>query len=232
MKVIFLFCYLALFTSQAWAEDLDKLTVTGSATIYRPPDTLNLTVGVESYGPKVKQVIQDNSEKMRAVKAALVKAGLTDKEIQTKQYSITPQMTPAPKNPPENWQPLIAGYRVYNTLDIRTQKILLAGDIIDAVAKEGSNVIENVSFDIQADEPSKSEAIVMAFHNANTYAKTVAAAAGIKLNKIHELSVNQLYLNPQPLHVNRQFLEAATPITPRDVEVNASVTVVYEIKSQ
>ena len=203
MKLIYFIFAMVLLVTMAQAEEIRKLTVSGSGILYKAPDTLTLTIGVESYGKNVKQEIQNNSAKMNAVMEALVIGGLTEKEIQTKEFTITPQMTPAPKNPPQDWEPTIAGYKVHNALEIRTQKIQLAGELIDTIVKQGSNLIENVSFTLQTEEPSKTEAMLKAFHQGETYAKAVASEAGVKLKKIHELSINQLYVNPVAFKASR-----------------------------
>jgi uncharacterized protein YggE len=229
MNFFFFFYMLIIFSQGLSAGEVNKLSVNGTATVYKPADNLNIIIGVETYGQGVKQAIEENKVKMNAVIAALLKAGLPEKEIQTKNFTILPQLTPAPKNLPEDWQPSIAGYQVKNLLDIRTKKLDLIGNLMDAAAAVGVNLVESISFSLLDEEAAKVEAIGKALHQAESYAQAAAESAGIQLENIIELSLNSPYASPQVFRANRLAQEMATPISPREVEVTASVSVSYGI---
>ena len=222
------FLWAALSTS-VYADD-PKLSVTGNATVVKPADKLAIAVGVESYDRDKRKAVADNAEKMRSVQEALKAIGLTEKEVQTRNFVLLPQMTPAPKNPPANWMPEIAGYQVRNTLEIHTTRLELAGEIIDAVSKVGGNQIQDLSFSLQDEESAKTEALIKAFQQADRYAKALANEAHLQLGEVLELSVGQAYVGMRAFKVQALSVEAQTPISPKDVEVSASVSLAYQIQ--
>lgn len=223
---------LALGFSQADAKEEHKLSVSGTATVFKPADILTLVLAVETYDKDINKGTQSNSEKMQAVIKGLIQAGLSDKEFQTKNYTIIPQLTPTPKNPPADWQPSISGYRIRNTLEIRTKRLDIAGQLIDAAVRVGGNAFDSISFSLEHEDEAKAEAITKAFLQAEKYAHALAKEAHVKLEKIMELSINQPYASPFVLKAARLNQESPTPISAREVEVSATVSVVYGLGSE
>jgi uncharacterized protein YggE len=137
--------------------------------------------------------------------------------------------SPQPKNPPQDWRPVITGYEVRNTIAIQTKKLELAGIIIDTVGKNGGNLVENITFSIDNEQSAKSEAIAQAVQQARSYADAAAKAAGITLGPIHDLIINPSMVSPKQLR-SYAINEASTPISSGDVEVSASVQIIYELQ--
>lgn len=208
-----------------------KLTVSGTATVFKPADILTLALSVEVYDKDIAKGVQSNSEKIQAVIKALQQAGLSDKEIHTKNYTLIPETAPAPKNPPANWLPSISGYRIRNTIEIRTRQLDLAGRVIDASVAAGGNTIEAISFSLENEDEAKSEAITKAYQQAEKYAQALSKEANVKLDSILELNVNQPYASPFVLRAAKFNQEVSTPISARDVEVSATLTVVYALET-
>lgn len=231
MKILSIFAFIVISTTGLNAEVAPKLTVSGNAIVYQPADKLSLTIGVVTNNKEVKPALKANAEKVNAVITRLNFLGLHDKELQTGDFTITPQYAPAPKNAPYDWQPTIAGYEIQNTLVVQTTKLDLISDIIDAATIEGVNVVHNISFSLQDEQIAKSEAITLAVQQAETYANAAAKAARIKLGDIQELAINTTYATPRFLKAESLMnsRDTGTPILPGDVEVSASVSVVYDI---
>lgn len=231
MKQLSLITILCLIFAGCLFAKESKLSVTGNAAIFKPADKLTMVLGVETYNQDRQTAIEENAVKMKAVMEALNNIGFTSDELQTKDFSLIPQMTPAPKNPPLDWQPKIAGYEVRNTLRIQTTRIEDAGLIIDTAAKVGSNTIQNLNFSLKSEEPAKIEAIGKAFNQAESYAKALADDARLKLGNIIEISIGQPYVAMKTLRAENFSAENMTPITARDIEITASVSVIYELEN-
>jgi len=226
-----LFFAVLLFSSLNGEEQLHKLTVNGSAIVSKPADKLSVSIGVVTQGPNVQEVVQANAQKMQKVLAALKKAGLSDSEIKTGGFSIALQYSQPPRNPPADWRPDITGYQVRNTLLVQTQKLELAGPLLDAASKEGANLIDNLAFTLQDMQSAEAEAISQAVQQARLYADSAAKAAGVALGPVLELNINPLMATPRMMKgFSMAMAEPSTPVLPGDVEVTASVGLVYEIK--
>jgi uncharacterized protein YggE len=138
-------------------------------------------------------------------------------------------MTPAPKNPSEDWKASIAGYQVRNTLEIRTSQLELVGEIIDTASHAGSNYIQQILFSLQDEEEAKIEAITKAFNQARKYAQALAEGAGIRLGNIIDLSITHSYALRKSINAYQLTGTAETPISPGDVEVSASISLTFAI---
>ncbi len=226
------FLMLCVFTGCFGEQQLNKLSVSGHATVYVPADKLTLSVGVVTQNTYAQVALRENSDRMNQVINALKKTGLKEGEFQTGQFSVNPTYTQPPKNPPPNWQQTISGYEVRNTINIRTNHFELAGQIIDEVGAGGANLIDNISFVLDNPQPSKNEAITLAVQQAIDYAETAARAAKVNLGNLLELSINPSVIAP---HYKMNAFAAAgaeigTPIQAGNVEVQATASLVYEIK--
>ncbi len=230
-------CMLQLVT-MATADEVDAvvpvLTVRGAAQLEKPADELRIRVGVVTESDEATIALRENSRQMNDVIDALKKTGLTDKEYQTSQFQIQPMYTRRPRQAPVDWKPKIVGYRVSNSLNVKTEKLELAGELIQAANEAGANSIDSISFGLADPRTHRGEAIRAATANALTDARTLADAAGLRLVRVLSITLDQAAA-PRPIPIQRMsagmaMAEAAPPpIQPGDVTVHANVTVVYEI---
>ncbi len=230
-KLLSTLSFLMVLTQTLPAADA-KLSVTGNSSVFKLADQLTLVLGVESYDKESKAAVKANAGKMKLVIEALKNIGVTEHEIQTHDFTVIPQTSPSPQNPPPDWQPAIVGYRVRNTLNIRTTKLESAGAMIDAVSKAGGNYIQSITFSLQEEDLAKAEAIGKAFKQADAYAHALAKEAGVRTGEIIELSIGHSYVGAVAFKAERLNSVEETPISPREVEVTASVSVVFSIENQ
>lgn len=213
-------------------NQIPKLTVSGTGNVEKPADKVSLTIGVVTNDQVAKKALNANAEKLHAVREDLLKTGLSEKEMQTGTFSVQPKYSPAPRDVTPDWQPKIVGYEVRNTLSIKTTNLDLLGKIIDASGGGEANLIQDLNFSLQDDQAATSEAIAKAIRQAKAYAESAASSAGIKLGNIIELAVNPSHINPRPYPMAAGLAfakEMATPITPGNIEVNATVNISYEL---
>jgi uncharacterized protein YggE len=228
-KLCLLFLVCALFTLEA-SQEVSKLTLNATATVWKPSDELQLKIGIVTLGETAGDALAENSAKMNAVLIELQRIGLTRDEYETHQFSIQPTYTPAPLHPPANWKPSINGYEVTNTLLVRTAQLDLAGRIIDAANAAGSNQISDIRFGLKNSREYWSEALTAAGRNAVRDAEAIAAATGVRLVRVLSISLNNTQVQGREIGMMCMARgAAATPIEAGDVSITANVSVVYEI---
>lgn len=195
---------------------------------------MQLLLGVENTGTDVNTTVALNAAKMKAGINEFIQLGLDTAEIRTRNFSIVPQYSHAPKNPPENWQAEIVGYKVHNTIEIKTGKLSLAGPLIDAAAKAGINQIQSINFSLKDETNARKEALEKAVLQARSYADAAAKAAGVVIKGLLELNLDQQFGNIQPRAYKAALFaqSAETPVSPDLIEVQASVTATYAIKAE
>lgn len=213
-------------------QDVPKLSVSGQANLRKPADELNMTIGVTNTNSSAQEAIKENSARMQSVINALDKLGLAKSDYQTGHFSITPTYTPYPKNPPPDWRQTINGYEVNNSVQIRTDKLHLAGQIIDSTSKSGANTINNIHFALKDRREYGDEALTAATKNAIADAKVIADAAGVKLLRLLSISLNSTpSVSPRMNTYAKTYAaeSAPTPIEPGDIDISADVLVIFEI---
>jgi hypothetical protein len=213
---------------------IPKLTVRGEAELTRPADRLRLTIGVETEDAQVSKALQENTRRMNDVVRAIETAGLTRGEYETGRFRILPVHSRRPRQPEADWQPAIVGYQVVNTINLKTAKLELAGPLIEAANAAGANSIDNIGFDLQDERTHRGAAIAAATRHGAADASTLAEAAGVTLVRLLSITLDGAESAGRDLPLAMRGRAAAAeagppPITPGEVTITASVTLVYEI---
>ena len=237
MKKWFLLLSLSylLSTSQGvcWADDFThtpKIVVKGEASILKPADQMEITLGVVTIAETSSQALNENNQRMRDVIANLQGLGLNELEYQTGRFQVRP-VYQKKDSKQEDVQAKIAHYEVLNTIHLKSQKLDLADKIIGAAVEGGANQIEQVNFNLSNPQAYREEAIQVAVQNALSDAHALASAARVHPGRILFISLDQWQNLPGPLHLARMAGSQGneTSFEPGNVEVHATVHVTLEI---
>lgn len=214
---------------------LATLTVQGDAQLEKPADQLQIALSVVNEGKEAAEVLEENSEHTQEVIEAMLDAGLEDDEYQTGGLNVQPVYSHRPRNAADDWRPEIVAFRASHRLNIKTTKLELIGEIIDAASKAGVNAIDSINFGLADHRTHRQESIRAATENALADAKTLADAADLRLVRILSINLDHAHAQVarQDMMRRTMAMEGAAggpPIEAGDVTVQASVTVVYEIE--
>lgn len=203
-----------------------SITVSGEGKIKVKPDTASLSVGVQAVASTATDALSQANTSASALIAALKNAGVSDNDIATSGLSMYPQYNSTGRT--------VTGYQASNNVTVTVRDISRTGPVIDAAAAAaGDNItIGGVSFYVDDTEALIGAARADAIGNAGKRAGEYAAAAGVTVGgvlQISEVSVS----NPIPL-VYRAAADspasaAATPIETGTQDMTVSITVVYEL---
>jgi uncharacterized protein YggE len=194
----------------------------------RVPDVATVTAGVVSQAADAAGAVRDNAARMSRVLAALKRAGVADRDVQTANLSLAPQYRYT-----QNEAPVITGYQASNNVTIRFRDIGKAGTILDALVATGANQINGP--DLMIDDPAAAldEARVDAMAKAKARAELYARATGLRIKRI--LSITEAGDMPRPVPV--MMRAAAAPPEYADSKVMAgeqsvgvTVSVRYELQ--
>jgi uncharacterized protein YggE len=223
------------------------LTVSAEGRSLRTPDLAVFNAGVTTQGKTAGEALSANSTAMARVIAALKRAGIAERDIQTSNLSISPVYSdPArdaeiaaraarqPYVPPEQKAPVIIGYQANNSVSVRQRKLDDFGRVIDTLVSAGANQVNGPSFQMDDPDPALDEARIAAMKKARARAELYARAAGMRVVRILSISESAGYFSPQPVMFAR--MEAASapppppaPVQPGEVQLTANVTVLYEL---
>ena len=201
------------------------LDISAEGRTTRVPDLATIRAGVVSQGATAAAALSDNAQRMARVLAAVKRAGVADRDIQTATVQLQPQYRYG-----ENVPPTITGYQATNTLSIRFRDIAKSGTVLDALVAQGANQIDGPNLSIDKPDAALDEARTDAVAKARARAELYARAAGMRVARIVSITENGADAGgpERPMMMARAMAAdamAKTSIAPgeRDVTVNVSV---------
>jgi len=209
------------------------IVVAGNAQVEAAPDQAVVRIGVVHQSASAKEA-QDEANKVgQAINKAILSLGVTAKNIQTSRLSISPVYVQ--QRPGSNDAPRIAGYTASSSISVTLENLALVGLVVDAGLDNGANQLDGVSFQLKNDGPMREEALKLAVEEAKGKAAAIAKALGVALGPVMEVSESGVSVSPLEEGNERVRFSAlaaapvATPVSPGQVIVNASVVLKYSI---
>ena len=201
-----------------------RLDISATGTVSRVPDLAIITAGVVTKSATATGAIADNAARMERVRAALRRAGIADRDIQTSSINLNPDYRYENNQPP-----VLTGYQASNNVSVKFRDIRNSGKILDALVAQGANQLNGPSLTIDKPESAYDEARVKAIAagraRAELYARSLVMRV-VKLVSVSEGSGN--YPRPPMPMVMMAKAErgADTSIDPgsQDLEVTLSMS--------
>jgi len=213
------------------------ISVTGTATSSVSPDLVSIQFGVDTESKTAKDAVGSNTQMMTAVVSAVQNLGITKDEISTAGFTIYPlynQSKPDPITGVTNQ--ILAGYRVSNTVLIKTTKLSLAGNIIDTAVQSGANRMDTISFLLSPDQQQsiQDDLLNKAVLNAKSRAEKALDPIGQKIIGVKMVNISEFNVPPPPRIYGTMSVAAApnTPVFTSNQEVTTSVDVTFLIGDQ
>lgn len=199
------------------------ITVTGVGTVKSVPDEAQFSFGVQTEGATAKDALAENSARMERLIAALKTAGVSGKDIRTQEVSVWPRYDDGGKPG--------GGYTARNSVGVTIRDLAKAGAVIDAATQAGANEVSGPSLSTSAREQLEAKALQAAVRAARAKATALADAAGVGLGKVTAISEG-FQGGPEPYMLAADTRTAAkpVPIEPGTEEIQASVSVTFEIR--
>ena len=171
-----------------------RLDISATGEVTRVPDLAIISAGVQTLQPTATGAIEENATRMERVRAALKRAGIADKDIQTSSISLNPEYRYV-----ENQPPRLTGYRATNTVNVKFRDLKRTGAILDALVAEGSNQINGPSLTIDKPEAAYDEARVKAIAAGQARAELYARALGKRVVRLLSVSEGGGFHVPPPM---------------------------------
>ena len=214
--------------------------VNGQGKISLDPDLVLLNVGVDTTGKTVAEANGKAADAMDAIVKALRDRGLSDKDIQTRSFNVSPQYEyrEVTESGFRTNRQILVGFRVSNTAVIKIRDLDAVGEIIDEVATAGgdSTRINGINFTVEDTSPMMDELRALAVGDVMDKAEDYARLSGVGLGRlifISESSVGRPIV--QDFAVPRMVfaesaMAASTPIIGGELELTLNVQAVFAIQ--
>lgn len=212
------------------------ISINAEASVKREPDIAYLSAGVREEAKTAQEAMAAQAKSMSGVFAALEKAGVEKKDMQTSNLSLQPvydyEQVTIEKGRTRNEQRL-RGYVASNQLTVKVRDLDNLGKTLDSLVSAGGNTFSGISFALDDAGEAQDEARRKAMKEAIARAELYADAAGLRVARIVTISESGGY-SPQPAQMGRMVMaEAAdsysTPISGGEVGYSVSVYVQFEL---
>ena len=194
------------------------VTANGVGSVAAIPDTATLAFGVTTEAKTAAAALSENSEIAARVIAAIKRAGVAAKDVQTQYVSLSPRYTDRGDD--------IIGYTANNTVSATVRNLQSVGAVIDAAVAAGANNVSGPSLSRDDTDALYREALKLAVADARTKAEALAQAGRFSVGKISVVVEGSS--GPFPV-AGKDTAPVATPIEPGTQQVTASVTVTFDI---
>jgi len=202
------------------------MTVTGAGQVTLTPDIAYVYIGVRTENENVGQAVSDNNRKAQAVMDALERAGVATKDIRTTNFNLWPSDQYDEKGGKTG-----TIYVVENTVYVTVRDLTKLGELLETAIQSGANNINGVQFDVAERTEAIAKARIAAVEDARKQAEEIASAAGVQLGAVQTIS----YYDAAPMAYDYGKgggvrVEAAVPVSPGQMQITTTVTIVYELK--
>lgn len=216
-------CTTKVITAPSGGTQLGTVTATGSGSVPATPDQATMSFGVTAQDANAKTALDKASKTAKAISDALVKTGVAEKDIQTQNVSVYPIT--------DNKQ-TITGYTSSLSVRAKVRDLGKLSDVINAATKAGASDISGPEFTVSEDSDYRDKAIEKAVADARRSAEAMAKAAGKSVGGVVSMTVADANVGAMPMASGYNSRDAATavPISAGQLDIGASVTVVFELK--
>ena len=206
-----------------------RLDVAATGEVTRVPDIAVISTGVVTRAATATAAIQQNATRMERVRAALKRAGIEDRDIQTSSINLNPDYHYEQNKPPR-----LTGYQASNQVSVRFRDLGKTGEILDVLVAEGANQINGPSLTIDKPEQALDEARMKAIANGRARADLYARALGMRVTRLLSVCESGGFSAPppMPMYARAEAMSAfaSTKIDPGEQNVQVSVAMSFELQ--
>ncbi|MBT8459602.1 MAG: SIMPL domain-containing protein [Boseongicola sp.] len=228
MRILGLICSVLILVPQGGqAEELERrIVVNGEGVVSVAPDMATVFVGVSRQARRADDALKSASDGAAAVLDRLAAEGVEARDIQTRNVGLSPQYARSNDGTP----PRITGYVASNDLVVRVRSFERLGVVLDAIVSDGANAMNGLSFSVSERSDLEQEARKEAVEVAIEKAEVLAEASGVQLGRV--ISISEAGAVSVPFAADRGMMmeaRAAVPIAGGEIDIRASVKMVFEI---
>ena len=141
--------------TEVLAPNQTLLEVQSTGQSYVAPDQATLTGGVVTFATTSREAADSNARAMAQVVAALKKAGVAPRDIQTQSVSLDPQSNYDRQGAEP---PRITGYQARNAVTVRVRDVTKASELLTVLFEAGANDVNGPYFSIEDDSAAVAKA--------------------------------------------------------------------------
>lgn len=204
------------------------LNLSAYGEVKAAPDMATISFGVVTEAATAAEAMAQNAARMTQVMAALRRAGVEERNVQTSGLNLSAQYDYV-----ENQPPRLRGYQANNRVTVVIDDLTKVGATADAVVAAGVNQIDGIGFGLKDPSAAENRARQLAVRALQGKAALYAQALGVELGGIRSLSEGGGYSpRPQVMYARAEAMDMGgpTPVAAGELMVRIDITGVYDIR--
>ena len=229
-------------------SQVNNISVSGDSSVFVSPDIATITFTIDEVKSTSKEAQSVANEKMIKVKKALMDLKISDKDIKSTNYYVSPKYiyencstvyTYTPRSIPMPCTPKtkIEGYTASHSVSVKVRDMDMTGKVLSSIGDLAVNNISGPNFSIEDIDKAKAEARGKAIVEAKAKAKVLADQLDVSLGDVISFSENSNGGYPYEMSKTayNDTVSVSAPSAPIELsagqsEIKSSVSIVYEIK--
>ncbi|MBO4364558.1 MAG: SIMPL domain-containing protein [Clostridia bacterium] len=214
------------------------VNVTGEGRLNLPPDTVEFSLNINATDKNYDRAVEISAEKLERLAEAVKPLGFAKEDLKSSNYNIYPEYDSVRDPETGNYSNVFKGFRVNHSVMIsfRFDKNLLS-DMISAIASSVSEPDLHIAFTLKNREEAAKELLRLAVENAYEKAQVLAAAAGVKIDRVVYIDAAQnrsgfystTSMDNAAVGLCKMARGGSVEMAPQDVNLSETVRVIYEI---
>src|SRR5262245_5012847 len=197
-----------------------SIVVAGNGSVTVVPDRAQVSFGVSTDAKTASAALRANAAEMTKVIAALKAQGIAPADLRTDLVSLSPRYS-------QNGETVV-GYTATNSVSATVRNLVKIGAIIDAAVDAGANQVSGPNLVRSSASSLYRTALRAAIADARGKARTIAAASGLHIRRITDVSESSAAPAPMPLTA-KAGADSSTPVETGSTQVEATVTVTFAV---
>ena len=226
-RIAMFLCALMMVCAPLAMAQEAKITARGMAEIAAQPDMFTIVSNASMMEITLGRAQESVATVIASATGKLLELGIAPEDMVTENFSYYPEYEYSTSE-----SATLVGYRVHHSLRVTCRDVGMLDSVIAVLADSGMTETWNINFDVSNRSELYSRALELAIGAAKTKAETMAAAGGVTITgveSIEEVSYGEAlrYADGAGDAVMMKA-NAGSGIRSGDVNVSASVTVVYD----
>ncbi len=216
------------------------IKVTGKGKLMVKPDTIRLVFNLSDVRKTYEETLAESAKQTGIFKELFEKLGFEGSDLKTVFFNVNTEYE-SYQDEQKRWQQRFVGYKFVHDLKMEFDADNeMLGRVLYELANAAITPEFRIQYTVKDVESAKNELLAKAVADSRTKAEVLTKAAGVKLGEILNIdySWSELELVAQPMGrmlkasaVENDAVEAyQMDITPEDIKVEDSVTVVWGIR--
>jgi uncharacterized protein len=218
-------------------EEKPTVSTTGTAEKEIPSDESRISLAVENTNANANTARKNNADKMNTMIDVLREAGLTDENITTSNFQITPNYDYENSN-----YDRIISYTALNKVELKTSSSANISKFIDLAVNNGANRVENIDFILSKKtlDENSIELLKEAYRDAKQKADVLASEGNFTVAGVKKIDAGTAGGYTPPTYVYDSYAAdgaekmpaPSTQIIPQKNKVTVTLPVIFYIGNQ